>query len=114
MKKSKDLKLLRKSIKHWCLDIKRPLLNGDEISDTLSWKSDNSDVKMFSTDCALCMEYSPTCTLCPLNIIGEKCTSENGAYVDFYWNSGMESANNMIKSLVRAYRATISEENDGV
>lgn len=29
--KKENLKAIRKSIKHWALDIRRPLLNGDKI-----------------------------------------------------------------------------------
>ena len=109
MKKSKDLELLRKSIKHWCLDIRRPLLNGDKITRAFYWISNYDVVKMFSNSCALCSEYDMMCTSCPLDIIGEKCTDNNSAYLKFYCNLNIESANNMITVLVKAYRAAMSE-----
>ena len=110
MKKSKDLELLRKSIKHWCLDIRRPLLNGGEITGSFYWKGNYNKVKMFSADCALCMEYSPTCNYCPLNVIGEKCTSKDSAWLEFNCNLNIESANNMISVLVKAYWIAMSDE----
>ena len=109
MKKSKDLELLRESIKHWCLDIRRPLLRGDEVIGDFEWKIDGSKVKMFSDDCALCVEYDGMCRSCPLNIIGEKCLSENSAYLKFYYNLNIESANNMIAVLVKDYWISMSE-----
>ena len=112
MKKSKDLELLRKSIKHWCLDIRRPLIKGGEITGAFFWRGNCDSVKMFSTDCALCMEYSPTCNFCPLNMIGEKCCSANSAYLKFYCNLNIESADNMITVLVTAYWIAMSEEKE--
>ena len=114
MKKGKDLRLLRKGIKHWCLDIRRLLLKGGEITGALYWKGNCDKVKMFSADCALCMEYNLTCDHCPLNMIGEKCSGNDSAYLKFYCNLDIESANNMIATLIKAYWIIMSEENDGV
>lgn len=110
MKKNKDLKLLRKSIKHWCLDIRRPLLKGDEVLGNLKWKIDGGDVEMFSDSCALCQEYSPTCTPCPLCRTNNACNIRNSMYLKFYNNANIESANNMIAALLNAYMVTMSEE----
>lgn len=112
LKKNKDLELLRKSIKHWCLDIRRPLLNGDKITRAFYWNSNYDDVKMFNNSCALCVEYRRMCNSCPLNIIGEKCCSENSAYLKFYCNLNIESADNMITVLVTAYWVAMSEKRD--
>ena len=112
MKKNKDLELLRKSIKHWCLDIRRPLLKGGEITGRFYWKGNYDDVKMFNNSCALCMEYNGMCASCPLDIIGEKCSGKDSAYLKFYCNLNIESANNMITILVKAYRVTMSKENN--
>ena len=114
MKKSKDLELLRKSIKHWCLDIRRPLLKGDEITDAFKWKIDGGKVKMLSDSCALCVEYIPMCACCPLNAINEGCRGGDSPYSEFYYNVDIKSANNMILTLVGAYWATMQEEYDGI
>ena len=112
MKKSKDLELLRKSIKHWCLDIRRPLLKSGEITGAFFWKGNYDVAKMFSNNCALCVKYSPTCNFCPLNIIGEKCCSKNSAYLEFHYNLNIESANNMIAVLVKAYWISMLKERE--
>lgn len=108
MKKSKDLELLRESIKHWCLDIRRPLLKGGEITDMFEWAIKGGTVEMFSENCALCQEYGLACAGCPLHETNNTCSDKGSAYREFYKNTDIKSANNMIADLVKTYWTTMS------
>lgn len=95
----KELKALRKSIKHWCVDIRRPLLNGDTIIGHSFWKNKKERVKMLSCDCELCRLHA-NCRDCPLG----SCDYEKSPYVLFYDKLNIEASNWMIESLVECYR----------
>ena len=87
MPRPKALKATRKSIKHWCIDIKRPLMKGQY-----------RGLPIYAGDCALCAEYyGDACCGCPLANIGAYCASTDSAYDSFYEVRKIKNANNMIK-----------------
>ena len=93
------LKALRKSIKHWCVDIRMPLLKGDTIIGHGFWENKKERVKMHSDDCELCRVYT-RCRDCPLG----SCDHESSPYMLFYTKLSTEAASWMIESLVACYR----------
>ena len=102
MDKKKARIALRKSIKHWCIDIRRPFLNGDNVDPVdVCWKKKRVRVRMYSSDCELCkVYYCKGCLRCPLDVA---CEYDNSPYMSFYKNMCLRTANVMIQSLVRCY-----------
>lgn len=96
--RAKTKKALRKSIKHWCVDIRRPLINGDVIIGHSFWKNKKEEVKMYSDNCELCRVYDK-CRYCPLG----SCTHPDSPYELFYAKLNQEAASQMIESLVKCY-----------
>ena len=105
MDKARARKSLRKSIKHWCIDIRKPFFDGDSIFQ-ISWKEKGTIVKMFSNSCNLCATYKE-CNGCPLVRIDDCCDSDKSAYSIFYDNRDLKSVNNMISTLIKAYKEVL-------
>ena len=100
------MKALRKSIKHWCIDIRKNMLNGDSIRNS-AWVKSGIEVKMYARDCELCIVYMKQytgCKECPLHIIGKDCGMLSSTYYSFRRKLDLESAHNVILELIYCYR----------
>lgn len=116
--KKDELKAIRQSIKHWCIDIRRPLLKGDKIVTTstqtllqfpsLKWEKSGDPVILGSTSCALC-KLMGQCGLCPLYITTKKiCNEPKSLYRIFHKCYDISAANTMISALIQTYWQHIS------
>lgn len=100
---------IRKSIKHWCLDIRKPMLNGDSIDKgdwhISTWAVSGGDVKSGGDYCELCANYSDDlCRKCPLYLIGENCAKQESAYSKFRDKPDIKTVNDMIAVLIKCYK----------
>lgn len=100
------LQAIRKSVKHWVIDIYWPLLKGDYIYkeynvdenvDDLIWSNTEKLVPIFTNDCALCV-LCVSCRRCPLR----SCNDES-PYGRFIANPCLKTAKGMINKLVEVY-----------
>lgn len=100
----KELKAIRKSIRHWQIDIIRRLMCGDKITKKggLRW-NDGSLIRIGYMHCALCMSML-SCISCPMRFVDNVCSSEDSAYMNFSKKPILENAIVMIESLKKAYR----------
>jgi len=106
MDKKKARVALRKSIKHWCIDIRKPFFSGDSIFENY-WIKDGTKVKMYGNDCELCKLYNYKCYMCPLSLFGSKCNDRSSEYSIFRRDLNLKSANNMITVLIKAYKEVL-------
>lgn len=123
---------LRKSIKHWCVDILRLLKKGAQINSVdLTWVHNGKHVPSGSKYCELCRRYSECYSrdfleyaidynfdvtefsadrfdsfdyICPLFITqNDACGGDNTAWAGFMDRPNLESAEMMVKILVKCY-----------
>lgn len=107
-----EIKAVKDSVKHWKKDIRDRLEKGDLIlTDYFPyiWSSDNSAVKMYDENCALCLLLKNNnvygfkfCTDCVYyKKYGVFCTGLNntGAWENFRQNPTLRTCNKMIKAL---------------
>lgn len=119
-----ELRAIRKSIKHWMLDIVRQLKEGDTIgclrastsemfngTVLLYWISNDKKVQCYASDCNLCILHEDCCWACSLErLVGEGCgNSSNTPYGKFYENPCLATAKDMVCTLVCTYWAEIEE-----
>jgi len=135
--KNEKLENIRKSIKHWMLDIVRPLKKGDRIiriindwenrfTAGLKWEATGKKTPTGSLHCSLCVAYLndldclidyldeindyATCGLCPLSqLTGLCCGEERSAYNIFYYDPTLANAKNMVCDLVCTYWAEVDK-----
>lgn len=116
--KEENLWAIKKGIRHWMLDIRRPLMNGDKILSLgnlgcFIWDSSKILVPCDGNHCDLCKINSyPDCKGCALEKNGMSCGKVGSPYNIFYLNPNLETANNMICALVCTYWAEMDGEND--
>lgn len=119
--KKENLQATRKSIRHWMLDIRRPLMTGDQIlflgydySDkSFEWSSSQKRVPCGGESCDLCkINNHHECNGCPLMENGTYCGDANSPYNTFYNNPNFNTATDMVRALVRAYWAEKERKND--
>jgi hypothetical protein len=109
MMDKKTIQAIKDSIKHWEVDILKPLREGKKIGGSLivRWlRKDGSlgkkEVKCSTADCALCkLFYHPytDCDRCPLNIIDNDCCDSGSSYLAFRDNPNIKTAEAMINTL---------------
>jgi len=109
MPRPEALKAIRESIKHWVIDIRKPLKEGRETMrlkfGRIGWADTKEQLKIYSVDCSLCqLYYDGVCEGCPLYDIEGECGIRNTPYNRFYINPTLEKANGMIKALIKAYK----------
>ncbi|MCK5014280.1 MAG: hypothetical protein KAS66_10710 [Candidatus Omnitrophica bacterium] len=111
--KRTNLQAIRESIRHWMLDIVRPL-KADNIIYSSIWASSGESVKCFNTDCAMCILLFTAnwCTCCPLSITVGECAAEKSIYRKFRSKPNKETATDMVRALVCTYWAEKNGEND--
>ncbi len=117
------LQAIRESIKHWMLDIVRPLKTDEICLNTSSgishslivWRSNNKIVECYSDECALCVFNENICFDCSLFLLTCRACGEDKAstYMDFYRKPILITAKDMVRALVCTYWAEIDklEEN---
>ena len=116
--KRTNLQAIRDSIRHWMLDIRRPLKNGDTIlfladEEFFVWSSSHKIVPCDGEDCDLCkINDRSDCTGCPLEKNGMSCEKNNSPYNIFYNLPNLKSATGMVNALVNCYWAEVGGEND--
>lgn len=101
-----NLQAIRASIKHWIMDIKRPLKT-DEIYDNcgeLWWTEAGTIVKCNEGFCALCKLNHSRCVFCALVKWVGWCGDKDSLYNRFYDAPCTETAESMIQGLVLAYK----------
>lgn len=121
--KKENLKAIRKSIKHWALDIRRPFLNGDKIllPDEVEghlvfvWWSSCEPVNCTGTSCDLCSLNDRSgcyyiCFRCPLQRNGMGCSRTDSPYSAFCKSPNLETATGMVHALVGTYWAERNEK----
>ena len=108
-----NLQAIRKSIKHWVLDIKRPLKKGNKILflgyddgiKVFEWsygELNNNRVPCCVGDCELCKTHDD-CNNCPLTKNGMCCGDDDSLYNNFYNNPNLNTATDMVRALVHIY-----------
>lgn len=117
--KKENLKAIRGCIKHWMLNIRRPIKRGVGIetipsrvwpSDQLIWAKNKQLLKISSENCQLCWLYNPKCDDCPLSqVTGYACPNEHSPYNNFITNPGIITANDMVRALIYTYWAVMEE-----
>lgn len=104
-KRTKSKKALRKSIKHWCVDIRRRLINGDVIEyPQIKWRYEKTNAAIYNTSCELCRVFRSNCVDCPLSNIGAECNTQCSPYGVFRDTLDLKSANVMIETLIECYK----------
>ncbi|MFX0197301.1 MAG: hypothetical protein ACFFCW_14350 [Candidatus Hodarchaeota archaeon] len=128
-KQAKARKALRNSIKHWMIDIVRPLKRGYRINwYDMKWIHKDEEVKNGATHCALCREY-PHCYsedalfneigfesdfdlakyieleyVCPLYLTQKgQCGNDNTVWEEFNISPCLETAEAMVDKLIECY-----------
>ena len=110
------LQAIRKSIKHWMLDIVKPLktdtikiCNTRFFGEVLVWSKTHEYVKVFPDKEPLCLlkkEMQYYCIDCPLYLTTKQtCHCLSGAYSKFRNNLTIFAAKDMVRALVCTYWA---------
>jgi len=117
------LQAIRKSIRHWVIDIKLPLLRGgkvksDSFSGDFTWNNTEKLLPIGVRECALCsLFFNQSCRPCPLQREGYGCCDWSGSpYKNFTDKPCLKTANAMIDALIKVYRIEKKwkEKQDGV
>ena len=118
--KKDNLQAIRKSIKHWMLDIRRPFLKGDRIIkgnfpdyNDMQWVLSKLAVKRYDVDCALCRLVDDYCPCCSLwKTTGGGCKKHKSAFRAFLNNPNLQITTDIVRDLVCTYWAERNGEND--
>ena len=109
------LHAIRRSIKHWCLDVKRPLMKGRVAESKngvrVEWKDSGKSLKVGARYCALCklfFMWSAFCSGCPITQYHIRCTTSHSPYELFFESPTLEHANFMIDALVSVYHSYLN------
>lgn len=117
LEEKNDLVATRECIKHWVLDILRPLRKDKTIkrgsikdpglgATSLFWEETERKVPIAVGDCALCkIYYRDSCRGCPLYLAtGWKCSEHRSAYIQFRVRPTVNNAKKMVSDLVDTYK----------
>lgn len=117
--KKENLQAIRKSIRHWMLDIRGPFLEGDQIIkgnfpdyNDMQWVLSKMPVKRYDTDCSLCCLVDNYCQSCSLFITTGGCKVFASTFRAFLDNPNFQTATDMVRDLVCTYWAERNGEND--
>ena len=114
--KKEELKAIRKCIKHWCVNIRRPLLNGDFIirdyNNLLFW-SNTESVKLGISYCQICLLFKVKCSKCTIKrITAIPCVDDRSAFAKFEDDFSLQSCNKLISTLIAIYWTVINNEEE--
>lgn len=112
--KKQKLKATRQSIRHWMLDIRKPLKVGKIIIKMdyyHIWAQEQTSVLCDGEACALCQLYHG-CGECLLGANGIKCENDNSPYNTFYEEPNLVNATKMVNALVAVYWETLEEKSN--
>ena len=97
--KTRQIKALEKSIKHWKRDIVRWLEGGYEVK-WPDWRwCDGRIVKIGGGYCACCIAFGEACTGCPLNTPELDCNNEGSLYQKFTTTPTLENSRMMVEAM---------------
>lgn len=116
--KKENLKAIRGCIKHWMIDICRPIKRGVDVEtihsivwyqDGLAWTGqDGQLLKIGSRHCQLCQLHGDNCNDCPLRTVTDcACGNRYSAYNNFITSPGLVTANDIVRTLVYTYWAVM-------